>query len=47
MFIANFSNPYIDSFDGLFFIFFSLAIINKFEVEKENNNEYCNINGNI
>ena len=47
MFTANFSNPYIDSFDGLFFIFFSLAIINKFEIEKENNNEYCNINGNI
>lgn len=47
IFIANFSNPYIDSFDGLFFIFFGLAIINKYEINKENIYDSRNINGRL
>lgn len=47
IFIANFSNPYIDSFDGLFFIFFALAIINIFEISKEVSYASGDIDGNL
>lgn len=47
IFIANFSNPYIDSFDGLWFIFLGLSLINKYYIEKEVINEHINYNGDL
>ncbi|MDK1725891.1 O-antigen ligase family protein [Dellaglioa algida] len=37
--VANATNPYIDSFDGMWIIFFLLAIINRYEVTKRNSRE--------
>lgn len=47
IFLANFSNPYIDSFDGLWFIFLGLSIINKYLVEEREKNEDFDTHGNI
>lgn len=37
--VANATNPYIDSFDGMWIVFFLLAIINRYEVTKRSSQE--------